>query len=525
VETIGKIRRWDKVEHKSISEIARRLGASRNTVKKYLRSEDTRPVYKKRAKRLLALGCFASQLDAWLLDDSGKLARERRTGRRLFEGLQALGYTGSYASVQRHARSWRQAHGSGPVRVFIPLVFAPGEAYQFDWSHETVELAGVPTPVKVAHLRLCYSRVFFVTAYLREAQEMVFDAHWRAFSAWNGVPKRGIYDNLKTAVDLVFIGKQRQYNRRFLQMCSHYLIDPVACTPAAGWEKGQVENQVGNVREWFFVPRPQFKTLADLNTWLAARSLAHAKTHAHPEQPDKTLLRYRRGQVFEGVERPALIPLVSMFEGFTEKECRVSSTALVHYDRNRYSVQCQYAGKTVAVRAYAERIAMVADGKVVGEHVRSFGRGRTVFDPWHYVPALERKPGALRNGAPFRGWNLPTPVAELRDQLLRKPGGDREFVSILNAIVSDGLEAVTVACELALEANAASADYVLNVLSRFRPQPPPIAIVAPEQLRLKEAPQANMARDDELLEKLACAVLVLAPVVVHVPLEVVHAAA
>jgi transposase len=135
--------------------------------------------------------------------------------------LQALGYTGSYDSVQRHARSWRQAHGSGPVRVFIPLVFAPGEAYQFDWSYETVELAGVTTPVKVAHLRLCHSRVFFVTAYLREAQERVFDAHWRAFSAWNGVPKRGIYDNLKTAVDLVFIGKQRQYNRRFLQKGCH----------------------------------------------------------------------------------------------------------------------------------------------------------------------------------------------------------------------------------------------------------------------------------------------------------------
>jgi hypothetical protein len=116
-------------------------------------------------------------------------------------------------------------------------------------------------------------------------------------------------------------------------------------------------------------------------------------------------------------------------------------------------------------------------------------------------------------------------VAELRERLLRKPGGDREFVSILNAIASDGLEAVTVACELALEANAASADYVLNVLNRFRPQPPPIAIAAPEQLRLKEAPQANLSRYDELLKKLACAVLVLAPVLAQLPLEVIHGAA
>ena len=128
--------------------------------------------------------------------------------------------------------------------MFIPQSFAPGEAYQFDWSYEIVDLGGRPTPVKVAHLRLCYSRVFLAVAYLREAQEMVFDAHWRAFSLWGGSCQRGIYDNLKTAVELIFVGKARQYNRKFLQMASHYLIEPVACTPGAGWEKGQIENQV-----------------------------------------------------------------------------------------------------------------------------------------------------------------------------------------------------------------------------------------------------------------------------------------
>jgi transposase len=64
-----------------------------------------------------------------------------------------------------------------------------------------------------------------------------------------GACSRGIYDNMKTAVETIFIGKDRQYNRRFLQMCSHHLVEPVACTPASGWEKGQVENQVGLVRD------------------------------------------------------------------------------------------------------------------------------------------------------------------------------------------------------------------------------------------------------------------------------------
>jgi transposase len=114
---------------------------------------------------------------------------------------------------------------------FVPLTFAPGEAYQFDWSHEIVVMDGVTTIVKVAHLRLCHSRMMFVRAYPRETQEMVFDAHERAFAFFKGACGRGVYDNMKTAVETIFVGKDRQYNRRFLRMCSHHLVEPVACTP------------------------------------------------------------------------------------------------------------------------------------------------------------------------------------------------------------------------------------------------------------------------------------------------------
>jgi hypothetical protein len=118
----------------------------------------------------------------------------------------------------------------------VPLSFAPGEAYQFDWSHEIVLLSGATVTVKVAHVRLFHSRMLFVRAYPRETQEMVFDAHDRAFALFKGTCGRGIYDNMKTAVETIFVGRDRRYNRRFLQMCSHYLVDPVACTPASGWE-------------------------------------------------------------------------------------------------------------------------------------------------------------------------------------------------------------------------------------------------------------------------------------------------
>jgi transposase len=439
------------VDKLSISKIARRLSASRNTIAKYLQGEITKPRYKKRVKRAPVLGAWVVKLEAMLGADARLPRKEQRTAQRLLDALMREGFTGSYPTVQRFVRAWHEEHRHGPGSVFIPQSFAPGEAYQFDWSYETVDLGGRATPVKVAHLRLCHSRVFLVVAYLREAQEMVFDAHWRAFSLWGGNCQRGIYDNLKTAVELIFTGKARQYNPRFLQMASHYLIEPVACTPGAGWEKGQVENQVGHVRENIFTPRLRCTDLVELNALLARRCVQLAQTTRHPEQRS-----HSRWEVFEASERALLVPTTVPFEGCVEREVRVSSSALVHVDRNRYSVDCRHAGKTVSLRTYADRIVAVGAGSIVGEHVRSFERDRTFFDPWHYVAALEKKPGALRNGAPFKDWALPRPLGEMRRRLCAKPGGDRQFVNILATIAEDGIEAVSVACELALEANAIS---------------------------------------------------------------------
>ena len=509
VETIGKIRRWHRVDKLSISEIARRLGASRNTIAKYLEGDVTRPKYKTRPKRSPVMGAWAEALEAMLVEDAQRPRKEKRTAQRLHDALVRAGFSGSYPTVQRFVKAWIEEQRHSPGSVFIPQSFAPGEAYQFDWSYESVDLGGRPAAVKVAHLRLCHSRVFLAVAYLREAQEMVFDAHWRAFSLWSGSCKRGIYDNLKTAVELIFSGKARQYNRKFLQMASHYLIEPVACTPGAGWEKGQVENQVGHVRENVFTPRLRCRDLGELNQLLEARCVQIAQSIPHPEQRDKT-----RWQVFEESERAMLVPLAARFEGCVEREVRVSSSALVHVDRNRYSVDCRYAGKTVSLRTYADRIVTMADGQVVGEHVRSFERDRTFFDPWHYVAALERKPGALRNGSPFKGWALPRALLEMKDRLLRKPGGDRQFVTILATIAEDGIEAVTVACELALEANAISDDYVLNALNRFKPQPPTEVLDTPKRLKLKDEPKANVARYDALLKKLAVAALAAMPMLI-----------
>ena len=234
VETIGRIRRAHFVQGRTIKEIARDLRVSRNTVRKVPRSGSTEFRYEREVQPRPKLGAWRAELDRLLGENEAKSDRERLTLIRLFEELRGQGYDGGYDAIRGYAKTWRQARGAAGAAAYVPLSFAPGEAYQFDWSHEIVVLDGVTTTVKVAHVRLCHSRMLFVRAYPRESQEMVFDAHERAFAFFRGACTRGIYDNMKTAVDTVFIGKNRAYNRRFLQMCAHYLVEPVACTPGAG---------------------------------------------------------------------------------------------------------------------------------------------------------------------------------------------------------------------------------------------------------------------------------------------------
>src|ERR1700727_47166 len=199
VETIGGIRREHFLHGKSIKEIARDLRLSRNTVRKVLRSDETSFSYERQVQPRPKLGRWKEQLDRLLAANAAAPARERLTLIRIFEELRALGYDGGYDAIRRYARSWAKANASATADAFVPLTFAPGEAYQFDWSHEIVVMDGVTTIVKVAHLRLCHSRMMFVRAYPWETQEMVFDAHERAFAFFKGACGRGIYDNLWTS--------------------------------------------------------------------------------------------------------------------------------------------------------------------------------------------------------------------------------------------------------------------------------------------------------------------------------------
>lgn len=498
METIAKVRIRYHRDKESISRIARKMNLSRTTVRKYVDYDEDVPKYHPRKPRPRPqLGAFEATLQQWLETDAHLPRKQKRTARRLFEGLQEAGYPGAYDSVQRWVRVWKANARPGLHQAFIPLNFRPGEAYQFDWSSETVILGGVPTAIKVAHFRLTYSRMSFARAYPRETQEMVFAAHQEAFLALEGVPERGIYDNPKTIVDVVLNrpikGRERSFNHRFLALMNHYLIRPTACTVAAGWEKGQVENQVGNIREWFFTPILRFDTLDQLNVWLWERCQERAQNHPHPEQKARTVWA-----VFQE-EKALLRPFQATFDGYVEDRVRVKSTCLISVDRNHYSVPAEWAGQWVRARRYADRIVVLMESAVIATHARQMGRDKTITDPQHYLRILERKPGALRNGLPFQ--KLPRAITLVQAHLLAMAGGDKAFVEVLMVARDHGMEILETACAMALEQKVVTVTVILNLAHRLAHPLPPPPQQTPESLHLQEEPMADCSRYDTLRGK------------------------
>ena len=496
--TLSVIRRWALREQLSIREIARRSGLSRNTIKKYLAAGVVEPRYAQRSSSS-KLDPYADKLSQWLKAEQAKGRKQQRTLLQMHADLVALGFDGAYGRVAAFARAWRQrqheAEQTTGRGTFVPLVFAPGEAFQFDWSEDWAVIGGERMKLQVAHTKLSHSRAFHLRAYPLQTHEMLFDAHNHAFRVLGGVPRRGIYDNMKTAVDKDLKGKARDINQRFAAMASHYLFELEFCNPASGWEKGQVEKNVRDARHRLWQRVPDFATLNELNDWLEMRCTALWAEIKHPSGT---------GTVAEvwAQERACLMQPARPFDGFVEHTKRVSPTCLVHFERNRYSVPASYANRPVSLHVYAASLVVVAEGKVLCEHGRLFqrghhGPGQTVYDWRHYLAVLQRKPGALRNGAPFT--ELPLAFKRLQAALLRQVGGDREVVEILALVLHHDEQAVLAAVELALEAGVPTKTHVLNVLHRLldgTPQPAPVD--APQALKLTQEPLANVVRYDAL---------------------------
>mgnify|MGYP002787626892 FL=1 len=269
MSTLSKLRRLVLRQDVSVREASRRLGISRNTATKWLKDgQMVEPRYPQRVSGPSILDPYKDQLSQWLKADSHRSKRDRRGIKAMFEALRAQGYSGSRGPVYAFAQRWQQEQGNAARGAgFVPLSFEPGEAFQFDWSCEYLFIGGLRRRLEVAHTKLAASRAFCLVAYYSQAHEMLFDAHARAFALFGGVPRRGIYDNMRTAVDKVGQGKQRSVNARFEAMTGHYLFEPEFCNRAAGWEKGVVEKNVQDRRKdiWREASERRWGSLDELN--------------------------------------------------------------------------------------------------------------------------------------------------------------------------------------------------------------------------------------------------------------------
>ena len=342
----------------------------------------------------------------------------------------------------------------------IPARFDPGEAYRFDWDQEDVILAGTATRVHIAHLRLCYSHMFLVQAYPRQTREMLCDARERAFRYFGGASPTGIYNHSKpSAKRLVGLSKGK-FKPDFLKLCEHFAIRPAACTPDAIWPAGRTERQLHNVRQSMFFPSPEAGSFPELNARLADRCRSTAGRLSQPSDETRTL-RER----FE-MERPHLPTLGQPLDDYRQVETTASLECLGPFDQNWYSVHARAAGQRVEVCAHVDRVTVHFTGVMIADHARDYRQGRIIYDPHHYLPALDARPCAVWNGAPFRDWQLPGAIGEIHHRLARHPDSDRRLVAILSKIPEWGMDAVEAACETALLQGDCSPEGMERILTR-----------------------------------------------------------
>jgi hypothetical protein len=246
---------------------------------------------------------------------------------------------------------------------------------------------------------------------------------------------------------------------------------------------------------------PDFPNLAALNAWLEQRCLELWQQTLHGKQP---------GTIADvwAEEQPSLMPLPVAFDGFIEVSKRVSPTCLISFERNRYSVPASFANRPVSLRIYPDRLVVAAEGNILCEHARVIQRShhippKTIYDWRHYLAVIQRKPGALRNGAPFL--ELPHALRQLQDHMLRKTGGDREMVDILALVLHHDEQAVRTAVELSLAEGVPTKTHVLNLLHRLVDgkviDGPPLD--TPQALALHREPKADVERYDGLRAQLA----------------------
>lgn len=380
------IRKAKFKDGKSNRQIATELGISRNTVKKVVTQEKvTVPEYRRTQPiQFPVMGSVLGIIESWLEADSRAPRKQQHTAKRIYDRLvEEYQFQGSERRVREVVAALREK----PKEAYLPLAFEPGEMAQVDWIEDLqVVIAGKPCKVQVLNLVLNYSGSVYCEAFEHARQEAFFQGQRNAFEFWGGIPGTVTYDNLKSAVQKILEGRNREENERFVAFRSAYLFDSRFCNPARGNEKGRVENMVKFVQRNLFTPIPQVDSLAALNALLRKRCEAYLN-HTQSRQTETVQERLQ-------AEQAHFIPLPK----FPPECCRVlplkvSKTALVQFETNRYSVPSEYAYQTVWLKAFVDRVEITSGDKTVAAHLRLGGKYEESIRFEHYARLLERKPG------------------------------------------------------------------------------------------------------------------------------------
>lgn len=466
VDHYERIRYLCIVQGLSQRQVARELGHSRKTVAKAL-AYSTPPEYGPRCVSAQpVIAAYVPIVDAWLEDDKSRPRKQRHTAMRIYQRLRdEYGFSGSYGTIARYVRI---AKGKiSPKEVYVPLEFGPGEEAQVDWGEARIILNGQERVVQLFCMRLCYSRASFVRAYLSQDQVSFLDGHVNAFAHFGGVPRRLAYDNLKTAVVRVGKGRDRTLNADFKALRSHYLFRTRFCNIACGNEKGYVENLVKYAQRTFLTPVPEVANLDELNRMLISgceRELNRLLPHS----------RESKRECFER-ENPLFLELPPVpFEACRQYSTIADKQSLVNVGGTLYSVPVDYAYGTVVAKMYVDQVKLYHEGELIGTHRRSQD-GNPVLEPFHYLPLLERKPGLLNNGKPFKGEPWGASLTRMRQELeWRSPEcGTKKFINILMLQREHPPAAVRAVVERCLRLGAFSDDAVRNMLQNEPCSPSP----------------------------------------------------
>lgn len=435
-----EIRRLYAVEKLSQRAIARKLGISRNTVKRYCKGENVPWETKPRQYERPVTGPVEALVREWLTKDKDAPPKQRHTAERVYQRLvEEHGFRGSYSTVRQLVRELRPEVN----KAYIPLEFAPGEAAQVDWGEATVIIAGRKVKVQLFCYRLCHSSAPYVAAFPSQRSDCFLAGHVQSFNFFGGVPRRLIYDNVKTAVKDGWGRYIKAEQPAFMALKSHYAFRADFCNPGGGNEKGLVEGLVGYIRRNVLVPVPRVNSFVELQGELDKRCRQYQDKHLHyhPAPVKEALAR----------EKQYLTPLPAReFDYALTRMAEVDSLSLIKFEKNRYSVPVNLVGKTVTVKGYPFQVKVYYHSQEVAVHPRTYLADQTSLVLEHYLPVLVQKPRSLANAAPLRRASLPPGLYELKERLLGR-GEDRELARILGLVMEYGIEEVEKAIKLALK--------------------------------------------------------------------------